>query len=67
VFDAALQSFVLLKNEKYALPSKQGLKLAVLGPHVNTTRDLFESYMGDQVCYGGSFPACLQSAILSLM
>jgi beta-D-xylosidase 4 len=55
VFDAALQSFVLLKNDGNVLPFKAGLRLAVLGPHVATQRDLFESYMGDQVCYGGGY------------
>jgi beta-glucosidase-like glycosyl hydrolase len=55
VVDAAEQSFVLLKNKDNTLPFKAGLKLAVLGPHVDTTRDLFESYMGDQVCYGGGY------------
>ena len=33
--DAARQSFVLLKNEKSTLPLRQGVKLAVLGPHAH--------------------------------
>jgi len=27
--------------------------LAVVGPHIYSTRDLFEDYKGDQECYGG--------------
>lgn len=39
VLDAALQSLVLLKNDGI-LPLKRGMKLAVVGPHVISTRDL---------------------------
>ena len=34
-YEAALQSVVLLKNEKHTLPLKRGLKLALVGPHVD--------------------------------
>ena len=35
-YDAALQGMVLLKNAKSALPIKQGVKLAVVGPMVRS-------------------------------
>jgi beta-glucosidase-like glycosyl hydrolase len=34
-YEAALQSLVLLKNEKATLPLKTGLKIALVGPHVH--------------------------------
>ena len=46
--DAALQSIVLLKNNGI-LPLKPGLKLAVVGPHAFSQRDLLEDYAGDQL------------------
>ena len=51
VLDSVLQGLVLLKNEQNTLPfspSTNG-KLAILGPHCCTHRDLFEDYAGDQV------------------
>eukprot|EP01113_Clastostelium_recurvatum_P036756 TRINITY_DN5293_c0_g1_i5.p1 TRINITY_DN5293_c0_g1~~TRINITY_DN5293_c0_g1_i5.p1 ORF type:complete len:548 (+),score=129.93 TRINITY_DN5293_c0_g1_i5:1075-2718(+) len=51
--DATLQGLVLLKNNHNALPFKSGLKVAVLGPHVNSQRDLMEDYKGDEECYTG--------------
>eukprot|EP01047_Picozoa_sp_COSAG01_P003232 COSAG01_NODE_94_length_26962_cov_9.110933_16_plen_405_part_00 len=48
--EAALQSFVLLKNTGGVLPFKKGKKLAVLGPHVFSTRDLMSDYKGDEQC-----------------
>eukprot|EP00039_Didymoeca_costata_P030626 m.30608 g.30608 ORF g.30608 m.30608 type:complete len:811 (-) comp8218_c0_seq1:49-2481(-) len=48
--EAALQSFVLLKNDKNTLPFTKGKKTAVLGPHVNSTRDLMSDYKGDEQC-----------------
>jgi xylan 1,4-beta-xylosidase len=60
VLDGALQGLVLLKNEKGLLPLTKGTKIAVLGPHVNSTRDLFEDYMGDQVCVNGTL-TCVQT------
>ena len=53
-FDAALQGSVLLKNSLNTLPLKQGKFLAVLGPHINSTRDLFSDY-ASAPCAGGSF------------
>ena len=49
VLDATLQSLVLLKNDNDVLPLNPGTKLAVVGPHVVSTRDLFEDYDGDEV------------------
>jgi beta-glucosidase len=34
-YEAALQSFVLLKNEDNVLPLKAGSKIAVVGPQVS--------------------------------
>ena len=48
--EAALQSFVLLKNDGDVLPMKKGKKTAILGPHVHSTRDLMSDYKGDQQC-----------------
>ena len=39
---------VLLKNDNNTLPLSTGKKLAVVGPHVFSTRDLLEDYKGDQ-------------------
>jgi beta-glucosidase len=44
--DAARQSFVLLKNEKSTLPLRQGVKLAVLGPHAQATGAMLGNYHG---------------------
>jgi len=49
VLDATLQSLVLLKNDNDIFPLQQDVKLAVVGPHVVSTRDLFEDYAGDEV------------------
>jgi beta-D-xylosidase 4 len=47
--EAARQSLVLLKNEKKALPWKKtdGMKLAVIGPHANATREMLGNYQGE--------------------
>ncbi len=42
VLEAALQGMVLLQNHRSVLPFERGRRVAVLGPHVNSTRDLFE-------------------------
>lgn len=51
--EAALQSFVLLKNDNAVLPIVKGKKTALLGPHVFSTRDLMSDYKGDEQCAGG--------------
>eukprot|EP01060_Flectonema_neradi_P032709 TRINITY_DN5258_c0_g1_i1.p1 TRINITY_DN5258_c0_g1~~TRINITY_DN5258_c0_g1_i1.p1 ORF type:complete len:767 (+),score=168.60 TRINITY_DN5258_c0_g1_i1:40-2301(+) len=51
-YEAALQSFVLLKNDKKVLPFAPTSHIAVVGPHVNSTRDLMSDYIPDIVCYG---------------
>lgn len=49
--EAALQSFVLLKNNaKAALPLAAGKHIAVLGPQSSGT-GLFSDYFGDDVCW----------------
>jgi len=50
--EAALQSFCLLKNEAQTLPMKKGKKTAIIGPHVNSRRDLMSDYKGDEQCNG---------------
>lgn len=54
VLDAALQSFVLLRNDDNTLPlTPHTVKTCLLGPHVTSQRDLFEDYMGDSECFSG--------------
>lgn len=43
VYEAALQSFVLLKNDRATLPLRPGLHLAVVGPMSNQVGDLRSS------------------------
>ena len=49
--EAALQSFVLLKNDKHVLPLKVGTHVAVVGPQ-SSGQGLFSDYFGDDICYG---------------
>jgi len=53
--EAARQSIVLLKNDMNALPWKKthGLKLAVIGPHANATREMLGNYEGThtKICF----------------
>jgi beta-glucosidase-like glycosyl hydrolase len=53
-YEAALQSIVLLKNEKSTLPLKRGLKLAVIGPHTYAQEALMSNYHGAR-CPTGDF------------
>ena len=48
--EAALQSFVLLKNDAGVLPLTAGTHIAVLGPQSSGT-GLFSDYFGDDVCW----------------
>ena len=57
--EAALQSIVLLKNEQSTLPFKKGLKLALVGPHVDAHEVFMSNYHGDR-CVGGGFD-CIPS------
>lgn len=54
-YEAALQSFVLLKNSNNALPLRKGAKLAVVGPMSNTSQGLISDYEGAQMCHDGSY------------
>eukprot|EP00051_Salpingoeca_urceolata_P002175 m.47862 g.47862 ORF g.47862 m.47862 type:complete len:851 (-) comp11951_c0_seq1:94-2646(-) len=49
-YEAALQSFVLLKNDG-GLPLKTGSSVAVLGPMGETRAGLLSDYAGDQQCF----------------
>lgn len=44
--DLAQQSMVLLKNEASLLPLKGARKIALIGPHVNTRKDLMGNWVG---------------------
>ena len=52
--DSTLQSLVLLKNNDATLPIKaQGaekISLALVGPHVDSRKELLSDYHGDQTC-----------------
>ena len=50
-YEAALQGMVLLRNERGALPIKAGSRIAVVGPHAMTRRELFSDYYGNEVCF----------------
>eukprot|EP01126_Amoeba_proteus_P002860 TRINITY_DN10928_c0_g1_i7.p1 TRINITY_DN10928_c0_g1~~TRINITY_DN10928_c0_g1_i7.p1 ORF type:complete len:672 (+),score=96.86 TRINITY_DN10928_c0_g1_i7:1352-3367(+) len=50
-FEAALQSFVLLKNQDSVLPLKKGLNVAVLGPLGMTRFGMLSDYAADQICW----------------
>ncbi len=62
-YETTLQTLVLLKNSKGALPLTKGRKIAVVGPHAVTRRELLEDYFGDRVCYssGDTIFDCVQS------
>jgi len=49
-YEAALQSFVLLKNEG-VLPLKTGQRIAVVGPQAIAQFGLLSDYYGDIICY----------------
>ena len=51
-YQAALESFVLLKNSHSTLPIPAGKKLAVVGPSAVADFGLLSDYYGDMVCYG---------------
>jgi len=63
-YEAALQSIVLLKNDDNVLPLKPGIKLALIGPHVNAQEVFMSNYHGDR-CAGGGF-ACIPSPLQTL-
>jgi hypothetical protein len=60
---AALQGSVLLRNAAATLPLRSLWRLAVLGPHANSTRELLSNYHGDTpVVDSQSVLAALQRA-----
>eukprot|EP00316_Scyphosphaera_apsteinii_P007887 CAMPEP_0119311614 /NCGR_PEP_ID=MMETSP1333-20130426/23126_1 /TAXON_ID=418940 /ORGANISM="Scyphosphaera apsteinii, Strain RCC1455" /LENGTH=788 /DNA_ID=CAMNT_0007316041 /DNA_START=39 /DNA_END=2405 /DNA_ORIENTATION=- len=63
-YEAALQSVVLLKNEQGTLPLKQGLKLALVGPHTNGREVFMSNYHGSR-CASGGF-GCISSPLESI-
>ena len=56
-YEAALQSLVLLKNDR-ALPIKDGTKVAVVGPHSVSRNGLFSDYAVQSHCFDGT-DACV--------
>lgn len=53
--DAALQSFVLLKNSQNVLPIKKGSTVAVVGPMGVTRFGMLSDYAGDEICFGNVY------------
>ena len=60
-YQAALASFVMLKNEKQVLPLIGGQKIAVVGPAAVTQYGLLSDYFGDDVCYSAAEAAALKN------
>ncbi|CAJ1379602.1 unnamed protein product [Effrenium voratum] len=56
-YEAALQSFVLLKNDG-VLPIKEGAAVAVVGPHAISRSGLFSDYAAGSHCFDQS-DACV--------
>jgi len=62
--EAALQSLTLLKNDAQTLPLKPGLKLALVGPHVNGQEVFMSNYHGAR-CASGKFE-CITSPLQAM-
>lgn len=60
-YETGVQGLVLLRNDAGLLPLPRGKRLAVVGPHGNTTGDLMGNYF-EQRCAAGDF-----SCVLSLV
>jgi len=58
-YEAALQSLVLLKNDR-ALPLVAGRRIAVLGPQAVTRFGLLSNYAVDHICVNGSY-SCIHT------
>lgn len=54
-YEAALQGLVLLQNDGGALPLKQGVKVALLGPQGEAQDQLLSDYAADEQCFGGDY------------
>ena len=52
--DAALQSFVLLRNENALLPLKRGMTIAVVGPQAEGRSSLLSDYATEEPCDDGT-------------
>mmetsp|Transcript_71243 Transcript_71243/g.170150 ORF Transcript_71243/g.170150 Transcript_71243/m.170150 type:complete len:761 (-) Transcript_71243:129-2411(-) len=57
-YEAALQSFVLLRNDGPVLPIRQGSSVAVVGPHSMSRSQLFSDYAAGSHCFDGT-DACV--------
>jgi len=62
--EAALQSIVLLKNEGSTLPLAKGLKLALVGPHVEGNEVFMSNYHGERCAEGGF--GCITSPLAAI-
>mmetsp|Transcript_30025 Transcript_30025/g.73115 ORF Transcript_30025/g.73115 Transcript_30025/m.73115 type:complete len:688 (+) Transcript_30025:267-2330(+) len=58
-YEAALQSFVLLKNDGL-LPLKEGANIAVLGPQAVAQVGIFSDYSNSCECYGCDY-SCVET------
>ena len=66
--EAARQSLVLLKNNKQ-LPLKKGVRLALIGPHAQSTQDLAGNYFEDigvGTCKGPDCITTIEQALNSI-
>lgn len=64
-YEAALQSLVLLKNDKSTLPLKRGINLALIGPHVNGQEVFMSNYHGAR-CTSNGFE-CITSPLQAIV
>ena len=74
--EAAQQAVVLLKNAavgknaEAVLPLKNGLKIAVVGPHMNATRAFLSNYHGSRCLNGkpgdGKDFSCIQTPLAAI-
>eukprot|EP00730_Choanoeca_flexa_P014522 TRINITY_DN6379_c1_g1_i2.p1 TRINITY_DN6379_c1_g1~~TRINITY_DN6379_c1_g1_i2.p1 ORF type:complete len:804 (+),score=166.70 TRINITY_DN6379_c1_g1_i2:121-2412(+) len=60
--DAALQSFVLLKNSNHTLPLQAGINLAVLGPMGVASFGLLSDYAADDQCWNHTYDCIMPLA-----
>ena len=63
-YDSGVQGLVLLRNDGGLLPLAPGRRLALVGPHGNTTGELMGNYF-EQRCEGGGFE-CVVSLLGAL-
>ena len=65
--EAAQQSIVLLKNDPALLPLKPGTRVALIGPHANSSLAMLSEYHGDNVLVTRNSPLDAAKADASLV